>query len=322
MKAVFVTKYGGPEVLSIVEVPTPLPKEDEVLIKIHNAAVNSTDPVFRKGEPFISRFFTGLLKPKQPIPGDVLSGEVVEVGKKVTRFCVNDRVYGYTSNLGAHAEYICLHENSAITIIPENISYEAAAGIVDGGHTALVFLRDKGQISERQKVLINGASGSVGSAAVQLALDFGADVTGVCSTVNIDLVKSLGANNVIDYTKTDFTQESEKYDIIFDTVAKKTFSKCKDVLKDNGIYLTTFPTFDVMIRGLFQSKDKGKRAGFVAAGMRPADEKIKNLEYISKLLANHKISPVISERYSMNDIAKAHNYVELGHKVGNAVIYF
>lgn len=321
MKAILVTRYGGPEVLQVKEVPTPSPKENEVLIKIYAAAVNNTDAVFRKGKPFISRIFTGLLKPKQPIPGDVLAGEVIEIGKDVTRFKIGDRIYGYTpTTFGAHAEYICLPDNSAITIIPENINYEEAAGIVDGGHTALVFLRDKGKIGNKQKVLIYGASGSVGTAAVQLAITYGAEVTGVCSTVNIEMIKSLGVKRVIDYTKNDFIQENKKYDIIFDTVAKKSFLQCKNVLAENGIHLTTFPTAGVLFKGLFKSKRKGKRAFFVAAGMKPVDEKIENLQYLSELIKNKKIKTVISKRYSMDEAAEAHRYVETGHKKGNVII--
>ena len=321
MKAIIVTRYGGPEVLQVKEILTPSVKENEVLIKIHVAAVNNTDPVFRKGKPFISRIFTGLLKPKHSIPGDVLAGEVIVIGKNVTRFKIGDRVYGYTTAaLGAHAQCICLSENSAITIIPENISYEEAAGIVDGGHTALVFLRDKGEVSNKQKVLIYGASGSIGTAAVQLSNAYGAEVTGVCSTTNIEMIKSLGVNRAIDYTKNDFTQENIKYDIIFDTVAKKSFSQCKNVLTKNGIYLTTFPTPDVLFKGIFQSKRRGKRALFVAAGMKPANEKIENLQYLSELIKNEKIKTVISKRYSMDDIALAHRYVETGHKKGNVII--
>lgn len=321
MKAILVTKYGEPEVLQVKEVPTPSTKENEVMLKIHAVAVNNTDPVFRKGKPFISRIFTGLLKPKHAIPGDVLAGEVIEIGKNVTNFKIGDRVYGYTADtLGAHAEYICLSDDSAIAIIPENISYEEAAGIVDGGYTALVFLRDKGQIGNNQKVLIYGASGSIGTAAVQLSSSYGAEVTGVCSTKNIELIKSLGIKRAIDYTKTDFTQENIKYDIIFDTVAKKSFSQCKNSLAENGVYLTTFPTLGILLKGLFQTKRKGKRALFVATGMKPANEKKENLQYISELLRDEKIKTVISKSYSMDDVAKAHRYVETGHKVGNVII--
>jgi len=321
MKAILVTRYGGPEVLQISDVPTPSPKENEVLIKIHAAAVNNTDPVFRKGKPFISRFFTGLAKPKYSIPGDVLAGEIIDIGKNVKRFKIGNRVYGYSSDtFGTHAEYICLPDNSAIINIPQNTSYEEAAGIVDGGHTALVFLRDKGKISDKQNVLIYGASGSVGTAAVQIANNYGAEVTGVCSTQNMEMVKSLGAKRVIDYTNNDFIQENEKFDIIFDTVAKRSFSQCKNVLAENGIYLTTSPTPGVLIKGLLQSKEEGKRAFFVAAGLKPANEKIKNLQYISELIKNDKLKTIIDRKYSMDDITEAHRYVETGHKKGNLVI--
>jgi NADPH:quinone reductase-like Zn-dependent oxidoreductase len=321
MKAVLVTKYGGPEVLKVMEVPKPAPKGKEVLIKIHTAAVNNTDPIFRKGKPFISRFFTGLSKPKHTIPGDVLAGEIVEIGKSVTKFKTGARVYGYsTDTLGAHAEYKCLAEDSAIVNIPENMSYEEAAGIVDGGLTALVFLRDKGGIKNKQKILIYGASGSIGTAAVQIAISYGAEVTGVCSTTNLEMVQLLGAKKVIDYTQNDFTQENHKYEIIFDTVAKKSFSECKNVMAENGIYLTTFPTPEVLLKGLFQSKEKGKRAFFVAAGMRPVNEKIKNLQYLSELIKDKKLKTIIDKRYSLDDIADAHRYVESGHKKGNVII--
>ena len=321
MKAVLVTKYGGPEVLQVQEVPTPTPKENEVLIKIHAAAINNTDPVFRKGEPFISRLFTGLLKPKHSIPGDVLAGEIIEIGKSVTKFKVGEHVFGYsTDTLGAHAEYKCLPDDSAIINIPDNINYTEAAGIVDGGHTALVFLREKGKISNKQKILIYGASGSVGTAAIQIALSYGTEVTGVCSTQNLEMVKSLGAKRVIDYTKIDFTQENEKYDIIFDTVNKMSFSQCKNALSENGVYLTTFPTPSVLFKGLFQSKAKGKRALFVAAGMKSVIHKIENFKYLSELIINNQLKTIIDREYSMNDIGEAHKYVETGHKKGNVVI--
>ena len=321
MKAIYISKYGGPEVLYISEMQVPSPKENEILIKVYCAAVNSTDPVFRKGKPFISRIFTGLLKPKHSIPGDVLAGKVVDIGNKVTKYKVGDRVFGYTSEtLGAQAEYKCLPENSPITMIPENVSFVDAASIVDGGHTALVFLREKGEISDKKKVLIYGASGSVGTAAVQLANHYGAEVTGVCSTLNIEMIKSLGVKKVIDYTKDDFTKEDIKYDIIFDTVAKKSFSQCKKSLTENGIYLSTFPTLEVLLKGFFQSKSKGKRAFFVATGLKPSNEKISNLQYLADLMMNNKIKAVISKKYMMEEIAEAHRNVETGHKKGNVII--
>lgn len=321
MKAVVIRHYGGPEVLRVLEVPAPKPQDHEILIKVHAAAVNNTDPVFRKGKPFISRFYTGLFRPKHPIPGDVLAGEIVEAGKDVTRFTTGERVYGYsTEKLGAHAGYVCVPEKSPIVSIPGNVGYEEAAGIVDGGLTALVFLRDKGRINERQRVLVYGASGSVGTAAVQLAVHFGADVTGVCSTANVEMVRSLGAKKVIDYTMDDFTKAEEKYDIIFDAVAKKSFSECRDILTEEGIYLTTIPSPGVLFRGLLQSKNRGKRALFVAAGLRPAGEKIDNLHYLSMLLNEKRIRTIIDRKYPLDAIADAHRYVEAGHKKGNVVL--
>jgi len=199
MKAILITKYGGTEVLQVKEVPNPWPKENEILIKIHAAAINNTDIVFRKGKPFVSRFFTGLLKPKHYIPGDVLAGKVIEIGNNVTRFKIGDYVYGYsTDTFGAYAEYKCLPENSAITIIPENISFEEAAGIVDGGHTALVFLRDKGNINNKQKVLIYGASGSVGTAAIQIANSYGAEVIAIITKISLSFTWIMNLTVTID----------------------------------------------------------------------------------------------------------------------------
>ncbi len=321
MKAIVVTKYGSPEVLQLKEVETPVPGDSEVLIRIHAAAVNSTDPVFRKGEPFISRFFTGLCRPKFPIPGDVLAGEIYEVGRNVKNFRMGDQVFGATTDkLGAHAEYICLPEDGALAVMPENISYEEAAGLVDGALTALVFLRDRGNIQKGQKVLIYGASGSVGTAAVQLAVYFGAEVTGVCSTGNLEMVHSLGASTVIDYTKEDFARKGQKYDIIFDTVAKSSFSHCRDVLLDNGIYLTTFPSPRIIFRELVMSKREGKRAAFAAAGLRPSRDKAKDLNYLSDLVRGGKLKTVIDTQYSLERIAEAHTYVEKGHKKGNVIL--
>lgn len=320
MKAVVIKEYGAPEVLQLKEVAKPVPGDKEVLIKIRAAAVNATDPVFRTGKPYIARLFSGLRRPKNPIPGDVLAGDIEEVGGEVKKFKKGDQVFGATTvKLGAHAQYICLPEDGAVALKPANISYEEAAGLCDGALTALPFLRDKGNIQKGQKVLVYGASGSVGSAAVQLASYFGAEVSGVCSTANVELVKSLGARTVVDYTKDDFTQKGETYDIIFDAVGKSSFPRCKVALKNDGIYLTTVPTLGFMLRSIVMSK-KGKRATFAATGLRPPNEKAKDLNILGELAREGKLKTVIDRRYSLDEIVEAHRYVEQGHKKGNVVI--
>lgn len=337
MKAVIYTKYGPPEVLQIVEVEKPVPKDNEVLIKIYATTVTATDCTFRKGKPFIGRFFNGLTRPKNPIPGTEFAGEIEAVGKDVKRFREGDQVFGTTDANGAHAEYLCLpafhkakggepEEASTLAIKPANITYEEAAAC-DGVLTALPFLRDTGSIQSgpaspagRHKVLIYGASGSVGSAAVQLAKYFGAEVTGVCSTANVELVKSLGAAKVIDYTKEDFTQTGETYDIIFDAVGKTSFSRCKGSLKSKGIFLEAALSLSIIPQMLWTSRMSGKKAMIAFTGLRKPGERTKDLIFQKELIEAGKIRPVIDRKYPLEQIVEAHRYVDEGHKKGNVII--
>lgn len=322
MKAVVYTKYGPPDVLQLTEVAKPTPKANELLIKIHATTVTATEATFRRGEPWIARLFTGLTRPKNTQLGEELAGEIEAVGQDVTRFNVGDQVFGTAGpTFGANAEYICLPEEGVLAHKPTNITYEEAAASVDGVLTALPFLRDVGNIQRGQKVLINGASGSVGAAAVQLAKYFGAEVTGVCSSANIELVKSLGANQVIDYTQEDFTQSGETYDLIFDTVGKTSFTRSKNVLKPNGVFLeAAINGLAILPQVLWTSMFGGKKIKIAATGLRPPADRTKDLVFLKELMEAGHIKPVIDRGYPLEEIAEAHRHVDTGHKKGNVVI--
>lgn len=321
MKAVVYTKYGPPEVLQVNEVEKPTPRDNEVLIRVYATTVTATECTFRKGEPFFSRLFTGLTKPKITTLGEELAGEIEAVGNDVTLFRVGDQVFGTAGpGFGANAEYICLPQNGVLAVKPSNTNYEEAASSIDGFLTALPFLRDKGKIRSGQKVLVYGASGSVGAAAVQVARYFEADVTGICSTANIEMVKSIGANKVIDYTKEDFTKSGQTYDIIFDTVGKTSYSRCKNSLKQKGIFLEAGIGLGVLTHVLWTSMFGSKKARIAATGLRPPNERTIDLIFLKELLETGKIKPVIDRTYPLEQIAEAHSYVDKGHKKGNVVI--
>jgi NADPH:quinone reductase-like Zn-dependent oxidoreductase len=314
MKAIVYTKFGPPDVLQLQEVEKPTPKDHEVLIKIYATTVVKEDPDWRA-----SPGFNGFLKPRNTILGQELAGEVEAVGRDVTRFKPGDQVFGIDL-FGAYAEYKCMPEDGALAIKPANMSYEDAASVPNGALTALPFLRDKGAIQSGQTVLIYGASGSVGTAAVQLAKYYGVEVTGVCSTANLEMVKSLAADKVIDYTKEDFTKTGQTYDIIFDAVGKSSFSHCKDSLTKSGIYLSTVPMPADILQMLWTSIAGGKKVRFAATGLRPASKKAKDLVSIREIIEAGKIKAVIDRRYPLEQTAEAHRYVEQGHKKGNVVI--
>ena len=315
MKAAVYTQYGPPEVLKVKQVEKPIPNKNELLIRIRATAVNSGDWRLRKADPFAIRFIFGLIRPKINILGSVFSGEVESVGEEVKHFKVGDNVFGHTDmRFGAYAEYKCLPEEGSVALKPSNISQIEAAVIPFGGVTALHFIK-KAIIKPGQKVLVVGASGAVGSAAVQLAKSFGADVTGVCSTVNIALIKSIGADKVIDYTKEDFTQNGETYDVIFDTVKAKSVSQSIKSLNKNGIMILSASGMSEMLQGLWISMTSNKK---VMTGV--ISHKAGDILFLKELVEADKLKPIIDRTYSLEQIAEAHAYVEKGHKRGNVAI--
>jgi NADPH:quinone reductase-like Zn-dependent oxidoreductase len=320
MKAVVYERHGPPEVLQVKEVPKPVPKSNEVLIRIYATTVAFEDVMMRRVTDFNRN-----RAPKKAILGTYLAGEVETVGEDVEEFKNGDQVYGFTGffgrlGLGAYAEYTCMREAGCLAIKPSNMTYEEAAAIPNGGLTALPFLRDKGKIKNGQEILIYGASGAVGTAAIQLARKFGAKVTGLCSTTNLKLVSSLGATKVIDYTKDDFTKTGQMFDIIFDAVGKISFSKCKNSLKPKGIFLTTVPMPKTMLQTLRNIIIGGKKVRFKATGLMRASKKKRDLIFLTKLIEAGKMKAVIDKRYPLAQIVEAHRYVDAGHKKGNVVI--
>jgi len=317
MKASVHTKYGSPDVLRLMEVERPVPKDDEVLIRVHATTVNRTDCGFLRGEPFIVRFFSGLLRPKATILGSELAGEVEAAGKDVTSFRQGDQVFGLTDvHFGAHAEYVCLPEEAPIATRPANMDYEEAAAVCDGAMLAIAFIR-RTTPREGQRILVNGADGSIGSAAVQLARYFGAEVTAVCRAKNLELVRSLGADAVIDYTSEDFTRCGQKFDAVFDAVGKSSFRKCGNLLKPGGVYLSSELGFLAQnpLLALWTPGIGGKRIKFPI----PKVSK-KDVCFFKELVEAGKYKAVIDRRLPLERIVEAYRYVESGQKTGNVVI--
>ena len=317
MKAIIQTRYGPPEVLQLKEVPKPTPKDNEVLIKVYTTTVNRTVCGFRSAEYFISRFFSGLLKPNNQIRGNEFAGVIEGLGKDVKSFKPGDKVFGYNdTTLGAHAEYMTIAEDASITTMPESITYEEAAPITEGAHYALCDIR-AANIKRGQKVLINEATGAIGSAAVQLITWFGAEVTAVCNTKNVALVKSLGAHEVIDYTQQDFTKLNTQFDVVFDAVGKSSFGKCKPILKKKGIYMSTELGYlsQNPFLALITPWLGGKKVLFPI----PTISK-KDIEFLKELVETKKFKPVIDRSYPLEETIEATRYVETRQKTGNVVI--
>lgn len=315
MKAIVYNSYGPAEVLKLAEIEKPVPKDNQLLIKVHASTVNMADIRLRKPDPFLARMFNGILKPKRiTTPGVEFAGVVEEIGREVTKFKVGDEIYGASPSAGgANAEYFVLGENQVVAPKPSNFSFEEAATIPWGGLAAMHYLKE-GNVTTGKRILIYGASGSVGTIAVQLAKELGAEVVGLCSTKNVELVKSLGADEVVDYTREDFAEKPEVYDYIFDTIGKSDISKGLKALKPGGIYLmaSSSSLIEPIIKGLFSGSKK------IIGGI--AKYKGGTLEYFNELAEAGKLRAVIDRTYTLDQIVEASQYVETGHKVGNVVI--
>lgn len=317
MKAVIYTQYGPPNVAKLANVSKPVPKANELLVKVYASTVNRTDAGFRSAEYFISRFFSGLFKPKFPILGCEFSGVVEEIGSNVTTFKVGDKIYGFNDKtFGGHAEFLTIAETAAIAIIPENIDIYQAAAITEGSHYALEDIR-AAKVKKGQNVMVYGATGAIGSAAVQLLKHFGAIVTAVCNSKNVDLVKSLGADFIIDYQTQDFRKTDKKYEFIFDAVGKSSFGECKPLLTDNGIYISTElgKNGENIFYALLSKFSSGKKLLFPLPFITKED-----VLFLGELVRKNEFKPVFDRYYTLEEIVEAYTYVESGQKTGNVIL--
>ncbi|MEM8859310.1 MAG: NAD(P)-dependent alcohol dehydrogenase [Chloroflexota bacterium] len=319
MNAVVCTAYGEPDVLQMQTVQKPMPKDDEVLIRNHATVATAASLNGRKGTPAFIRLFTGIRAPKRNILGQEIVGIVEAVGKDIKAFQVGDHVMAMTSlSMGAYAEYVCVAETDALAHKPANMSFEDAVAIIEGGLTAINFLKNQAQLKRGQCVLVYGASGSVGTASIQIAKHFGAEVTGVCSSRNVELVQSLGADHVIDYTKEDFTKNGKSYDVIFDTVGKRSYWQCRSSLTDNGVYLDAAGLGTVL--AMLLTRFSSKKAILSATYMRSKSDVAQDLRLLKEIAEKGNIQAVIDKRFPLAEMAQAHRYVETGRKRGNLVV--
>ena len=315
MKAAICTKYGDPRFLKIEEVAKPTPKENQILVKIHSSSVTSGDARIRRADPWVIRLIFGFKRPRKSVLGVVVAGEIESIGSEVTKFKVGDKVFGTTGmSFGAHAEYQCINENGTLALIPEKMNYNEAAAIPFGATAALHFLR-KGNVKAGQKVLIYGASGALGTIAIQLTKELGAEVTAVCSDENGIMVKVLGADYVVDYKSEDFSKNGVKYDVIFDTVGKSSFSSSLKSLTTSGKMLLASASMGQMLRGAFTSMFGSKKV--ISGVIKETDE---DMQFFKKLIEADKLKAVIDTVYSLEEIKEAHAHVDAGHKKGNVII--
>lgn len=317
MKAAVRTRYGPPEVVLISEVDKPAPGDHEVLVRVHATTVNRTDCACRAAKPFFMRFFTGLIRPRALVLGNEFAGVVEAVGSSVTSFEVGDKVFGYNEGpFGAHAEYMSIPEDGSLATMPANVTYQEAAPSTEGSHYALAHIR-AAKIHSGQDVLVYGATGAIGSAAVQLLKSLGASVTAVCDTVHMELVRGLGADRVIDYTAGDFTKDEQKYDVVLDSVGKSSFSQCKRLLKPDGIYISSElgPLAQNPFLALIAPLHGGKKVMFPI----PKHDQLM-VRYVRELIESGEFKPVIDRTYPLDQIVEAYRYVETGRKTGNVVI--
>ncbi|WP_136707783.1 NAD(P)-dependent alcohol dehydrogenase [Agromyces sp. H66] len=320
MRVAAYERYGPPEVVGVVDRPVPQPGAGEVRVRVHAASIGAADSAARSGTPWFARLAFGLRAPKRSVMGSDFAGIVDAIGPGVTRFAVGDRIFGATGiDAGGHAELLITPESGAIVSLPTAVDMTDAAAICDGGLTALPFLRDGAHVRPGMRVLVNGASGSVGAAAVQLAKHLGAEVTAVCGPSHVELVRALGADRGIDYTREDFTAARDAYDVIFDAVGKSSFRRSRRALSSGGTYLTTVPSWAIMLQQL-TSRVGSRRAVIMFTGLRKDADKVPDLEELAALAASGAFRPPIDREVPLDDIAEGHRIVDTGHKAGSVVV--
>lgn len=321
MKAVVCRRYGSADMLALRELARPEPADNELLIRVQASAVTTADTMMRRGRPLFGRLFTGLRRPKHPVLGTGFAGDVVGVGKQVKNFSPGDTVFGETGlSFGANAEYVCVAEDGLLLKKPAWLSYAQAAPVCDGALTSMSFLQQLARLQAGQRVLVNAASGSLGTAAVQLARHFGAEVTAVCSAANLEMVSALGAHHVIDYRQQDFTRTDKPYDIIYDTIGRRSYTECRPALTAEGLYMSPVLSMGLMLQMLRTSRSAGQRAAFSATGLKPVSELLALLNALTALMEQGVLTTVIDRCYSLEQAVEAHRYVDLGHKKGSVVL--